>query len=133
MVVEVSNKTKGSPWWLDLLHLQREGSTGKKDLNKAFVTEMPNSHIIVGGPLQDRNPGRFITPQQFMGWQERYAEEERQHAAHLHNVQLKRQADYDREALAHQAHLAELQRQKEHQREMEILQEQACLDELQCL
>ena len=48
MVVEVSNKTKGSPWWLDLLHLQREGSTGKKDLNKAFMTEMPNGHIIMG-------------------------------------------------------------------------------------
>ena len=93
------------------------------------------SHNNRGGPLQDQNPtaGRFITPQQFMGRQERYAEDECQHTANLHNVQLQRQADHDMEALVHQAHLAELQRQREHQREMEVLQEQACLAKLQQL
>jgi hypothetical protein len=40
-----------------------------------------------GRPLQDQNPGVFIAPQQFAGQQERYVEEERQHAAHLAELQ----------------------------------------------
>ena len=41
-----------------------------------------------GGPLEDQNHGGFIAPQQFMGQQERYAEEEHLHRAHLHDIQL---------------------------------------------
>ena len=40
-----------------------------------------------GRPLQDQNPGGFMAPQQFTGRQARYAEEERQHAAHLAELQ----------------------------------------------
>ena len=76
-----------------------------------------------GAPLQEQNHGILVPPQQFMGQQERYAEEERQHAAHLHDIQLRneaqRQIDYDQETLRHQAHLAEFQQQLQQQREIE--------------
>jgi hypothetical protein len=50
-----------------------------------------------GGPLQDQNNA---PPQQFiMGRRETYAEEERRHAAHQHNLRLQndaqRQIDHD--------------------------------------
>lgn len=41
-----------------------------------------------GGPLWDQTHGGFMAPQRFIGRQERYAEEERQHTAHLHDIQL---------------------------------------------
>src|SRR6266481_2438752 len=73
-----------------------------------------------GGPLRDQNnrpPQQFIT-----GQQERYAEEEIQHTAHLRAIQRQRQMDHDQaalqEALQHQARVAELQRQQQHQRDM---------------
>ena len=82
-----------------------------------------------GGPLRDQNNR---PPQQFiMGRQERYAEEELQHAAHQQAIQRQRQMDHDQEALQHQAHMAELQRQQQHQRDMEALQHQAHLAEMQ--
>ena len=74
--------------------------------------------------------GRIVTPHQFMGRQERYADEERQHAAHLRDIQLRRQRDHDQEVLQHQAHLAELQRQQEYQRGIEVLHHHARLAEL---
>src|SRR6202042_3658110 len=86
-----------------------------------------------GAPLQEPNHGVFIPPQQFMGQQERYAEEERQHAAHLCDIRLQndaqRQINYNQEVLQHQAHLAELQQQRDQQREMEY---QAHFAEVQC-
>ncbi len=79
-----------------------------------------------GGLLEDQNNA---PPQQFiMGRRETYAEEERQHAAHQHNLRLQndaqRQIDHDREALQHQAQQDELQRQQQHQRDMEALEHQ---------
>ena len=101
--------------------------------------ERPEQNFQARHNQQLQNHGgshqEFVAPQQFMGWQERYAEEEQQHVAHLRDVRLqndaRRQINYDREVLQHQAHLAELQRQREQQRQMEVLQHEAHLAELQ--
>jgi hypothetical protein len=87
-----------------------------------------------GAPIQEENHGVFIPPQQFMGQQERYAEEAQEHAAHLRDIQLRKDAEmqisYDREALEHQAHLDELRRQREQEREREVLEHEAHLAEI---
>src|ERR1700691_2397653 len=55
-----------------------------------------------GGSRQDQTYGGSAMAQPFMQRQERYAEEERQHAEHLHDIQLQRQIDHDQEVLQHQ-------------------------------
>ncbi len=48
-----------------------------------------------GGLRREQNHRGIMTPQHVTGRQERYAEEEHQHAAHLRDIQLQRQADRD--------------------------------------
>jgi hypothetical protein len=113
--------------------LQNRGGRRQRHNEGTSMAAGPSAPIEGRVNYQGRlEQGRgIVTPHQFMGQQERYADEERQHAAHLHDIQLQRQRDHDPEVLQHQAHLTELQWQQEYQRGIEVLQHHAHLAELQ--
>ena len=70
--------------------------------------------------LPDQTRGVIIEPQQVMGLQERYAEEERLHVAHLAELQWQHEEQREREQLAHLAEVQQLsgeQRDEERERD----------------